>query len=66
MPSVDSGLNGEVAPIINPQLGNHVEKDVAPWKRKENWSATIFLATYATKKGQKVTIQGVKPKIVTP
>lgn len=26
-PSVDLGLNGEAAPIINPQVGNHVEKD---------------------------------------
>ncbi len=29
-PRVDLGLNGEVAPIINPQLRNHVEKDATP------------------------------------
>jgi hypothetical protein len=30
VPSVDLGLMGEVAQVINPQLKNHVEKDVAP------------------------------------
>jgi hypothetical protein len=51
-------MNGEVALVINPQLRNHVEKDVAPRKRKENQSPTKVLINYAARKGQRVTIQG--------
>jgi hypothetical protein len=29
-PSVDLRLNGEATPVINPKLGNHVEKDATP------------------------------------
>jgi hypothetical protein len=51
-------MNGEATLVINPQLGNHVEKDVTSQKRKENRSPTKVLVDYAAKKGRKVTIQG--------
>lgn len=65
-PSVDLRLNAEATPVINPQLGNHVEKDATPRQRKENRNPTKIWANYATRKGRKVTIRGAQPNTITP
>ncbi len=53
VPSVDLGLMGEVAQVINPQLKNHVEKDVAPWKRKKIKTLQKFWLIMQLRKAKK-------------